>query len=169
MKAIISYETPLEQAHFTAKNNEKDMFYKENTEESVEGSLSYDVLDAVGEFKGQAGYIVCNNISVTDEGRPVFENRFKNRAGLIENEPGFQAIRVLRPLSNDTYVILTMWETEQNFKDWTESRSFENAHKKRPAQAEGQGQAQAQAHPHAEQQKSIFSRPSFVTTFDVLV
>ncbi|GAB6418916.1 heme-degrading monooxygenase HmoB [Bacillus luti] len=169
MKAIISYETPLEHAHFTAKNNEKDMFYKENTEESVEGSLSYDVLDAVGEFKGQPGYIVCNNISVTDEGRPVFENRFKNRAGLIENEPGFQAIRVLRPLSNDTYVILTMWETEQNFKDWTESRSFENAHKKRPAQAEGQGQAQAQAHPHAEQQKSIFSRPSFVTTFDVLV
>ncbi|WP_242257182.1 heme-degrading monooxygenase HmoB [Bacillus cereus group sp. BfR-BA-01379] len=167
MKAIISYETPLEQAHFTAKNNEKDMFYKENTEESVEGSLSYDVLDAVGEFKGQPGYIVCNNISVTDEGRPVFENRFKNRAGLIENEPGFQAIRVLRPLSNDTYVILTMWETEQNFKDWTESRSFENAHKKRPAQAEGQ--APAQAHPHAEQQKSIFSRPSFVTTFDVLV
>ncbi|PEJ07079.1 hypothetical protein [Bacillus wiedmannii] len=80
MKAIISYETPLEQAHFTAKNNEKDMFYKENTEESVEGSLKYDVLDAVGEFKGQA-----------------------------------------------------------------------------------------QAHPHAEQQKSIFSRPSFVTTFDVLV
>ena len=105
------------------------MFYKENTEESVEGSLRYDVLDAVGEFKGQPGYIVCNNISVTDEGRPVFENRFKNRAGLIENEPGFQAIRVLRPLSNDTYVILTMWETEQNFKDWTESRSFENAHK----------------------------------------
>ncbi|MEE3948780.1 heme-degrading monooxygenase HmoB [Bacillus wiedmannii] len=169
MKAIISYETPLEQAHFTAKNNDKDMFYKENTEESVEGSLKYDVLDAAGEFKGQPGYIVCNNISVTDEGRPVFENRFKNRAGLIENEPGFQAIRVLRPLSNDTYVILTMWETEQNFKDWTESRSFENAHKKRPAQAEGQTQAQAQAHPHAEQQKSIFSRPSFVTTFDVLV
>ena len=27
------------------------MFYKENTEESVEGSLQYDVLDAVGEFK----------------------------------------------------------------------------------------------------------------------
>ena len=36
---------------------------------------------------------------------------------------------------------------------------------KRPTQAEGQ----APAHPHAEQQKSIFSRPSFVTTFDVLV
>lgn len=82
MKAIISYETPLEQAHFTAKNDEKNMFYKENTEESVEGSLQYDVLDAVGEFKGQPGYIVCNNISVTDEGRPVFENRFKTAQAL---------------------------------------------------------------------------------------
>ena len=89
MKAIISYETPLEQAHFTAKMM-KNMFYKENTEESVEGSLQYDVLDAVGEFKGQPGYIVCNNISVTDEGRPVFENRFKTALYFIENEPGFK-------------------------------------------------------------------------------
>ncbi|MDM5187398.1 antibiotic biosynthesis monooxygenase [Bacillus sp. DX4.1] len=155
MKAIISYETPLEQPHFIAKSNEKDMFYKENIEEGVQGSLQYDVLDAVGEFKGQAGFIVCNNISVTEEGRATFENRFQNRAGLIENEPGFQAIRVLRPLTDDTYVILTMWESEQNFKDWQESQSFERAHKKRPAQAS------------AEPQKSIFSRPSFVTTFDV--
>ena len=45
-------------------------------------SLKYDVLDAVGEFKGQPGYIVCNNISVTDEGRPVFENRFKTAQAL---------------------------------------------------------------------------------------
>ncbi len=28
MKAIISYETPLEQAHFTAKNDEKICFIK---------------------------------------------------------------------------------------------------------------------------------------------
>ena len=58
-----------------------------------------------------------------------------------------------------------MWETEQNFKDWTESRSFENAHKNAPHKQKDK----APAHPHAEQQKSIFSRPSFVTTFDVLV
>lgn len=155
MKAIISYETPLEQAHFVGKSNEKNMFYKENTEENIAGALQYDVLDAVGEFNGQSGFIVCNNIPVTEEGRETFENRFKNRAGLIENETGFQAIRVLRPLTDGTYVIMTMWETEQNFIDWTESRSFENAHKKRPAQ------------PHAEAQKSIFAGPSFVTKFDV--
>ena len=92
MKAIISYETPLEQAHFTAKMM-KNMFYKENTEESVEGSLQYDVLDAVGEFKGQPGYIVCNNISVTDEGRPVFENRFKTAQALLKtNQDSKQSV-----------------------------------------------------------------------------
>lgn len=155
MKAIISYGTPLEQPHFVATSQEKDMFYKENTEEALQGVLEYDVLDAVGTFTGQPGFIVCNNISVTEEGRPIFENRFKNRAGLIENEPGFQAIRVLRPLTDDTYVIMTMWENEQNFKDWTESRSFEKAHQKRPTQT------------NAEPQQSIFSKPSFVTTFHV--
>ncbi|WP_369900747.1 antibiotic biosynthesis monooxygenase [Bacillus manliponensis] len=158
MKAIISYETPLEQTHFVGKNDEKNMFYKENTEENVEGTLQYDVLDAVGEFNGQNGFIVCNNIPVTEEGRETFENRFKNRAGLIENEPGFQAIRVLRPLTDGTYVIMTMWETQQNFIDWTESRSFENAHKKRPAHAQP---------PHGEAQTSIFAGPSFVTKFTV--
>ncbi|MEM5688259.1 antibiotic biosynthesis monooxygenase [Bacillus cereus] len=105
------------------------MFYKENTEESVEGSLRYDVLDAVGEFKGQPGYIVCNNISVTDEGRPVFENRLKTAQALLKTNQDSKRSALLRPLSDDTYVILTMWETEQNFKNWTESRSFENAHK----------------------------------------
>lgn len=57
----------------------------------------YEVLDAVGLLGGE--FIVCNNIPVTDEGRPLFEHRFNQRARLIEKEPGFVAIRVLRPLN----------------------------------------------------------------------
>jgi heme-degrading monooxygenase HmoA len=67
---------------------------------------SYEVIDSSGSFD-HAGFAVLNNIPVTDEGRPLFEHRFKNRAGLIENEPGFAAIRVLRPLESNTYIILT--------------------------------------------------------------
>ena len=55
------------------------MFYKENTEESVEGSLQYDVLDAVGEFKGQPGYIVCNNISVQTKVAQYLKTALKPR------------------------------------------------------------------------------------------
>lgn len=94
MKAIISYETSLEKPNYIGKSDEKTMYYKENV---TEGAHLYEVLDAVGEMTGNAGFVVCNNIAVTEEGRPVFEHRFQNRAGLIEKEPGFRAIRVLHP------------------------------------------------------------------------
>jgi heme-degrading monooxygenase HmoA len=115
----------------------------------------YEVLDASGDIH-HGGFAVLNNIPVTDEGRPVFEYRFSQRAGLIEQEPGFAAIRVLRPLDSDTYVILTMWDNESSFKKWQESKAYEKAHQKRGT-SEGM-----------DQQKSIFSGPSYVTTYQVV-
>lgn len=90
---------------------------------------AYEVIDQVGEIK-HPGFAVLNNIAVTQEGRPLFENKFKNRAGKVENEPGFEAIRVLRPLDSDTYVILTLWETERAFQDWQQSDSYKRSPQK---------------------------------------
>ena len=154
MKAIISYETSLEGSNYVGKSEEKTIYYKENVIEET-GEHLYEVLDAVGEMTGNDGFVVCNNIAVTEEGRPIFEHRFQNRAGLIEKEPGFRAIRILRPLTDDTYIIMTMWENEESFQAWQQSQSFERAHQKRPAR------------PSSEPQKSIFASPSFVTTFTV--
>ncbi|MDQ7860197.1 antibiotic biosynthesis monooxygenase [Peribacillus frigoritolerans] len=44
----------------------------------------------------------------------------KNRAGFIENEPGFVALRVLRPINSETYVILTIWEKQADFPELEE-------------------------------------------------
>ncbi len=88
----------------------------------------YEVLDSVGNFPIK-GLVVMNNIPVTDEGRPLFEYQFKNRTGKIENVPGFMAIRVLRPLSSNTYVILTVWENETAYQQWKTSNAFFEAHK----------------------------------------
>ncbi|MCA1030925.1 antibiotic biosynthesis monooxygenase [Bacillus timonensis] len=128
--------------------------------ETVQDSLfneprKYEVLDSVGELTGK-GFAVLNNIPVTDEGRPNFEYRFNQRARLIEQEPGFKAIRVLRPISSDTYIIMTIWENESSFKKWQESKAYERAHQKRGT-SEG-----------IDQQKSIFPRPSYVTTYNVV-
>lgn len=111
----------------------------------------YEVLDGVGDFQ-KGSYAVLNNIPVTDEGKPLFEQRFKERARMIEGERGFVAIRVLRPVNDDTYVILTLWEDEASFKNWQQSKSYEQAHKKRGT-SEGVDQ------------KPIFPRPSYVTTY----
>ncbi|MFE5427602.1 MULTISPECIES: antibiotic biosynthesis monooxygenase [Bacillaceae] len=87
----------------------------------------YEVVDGKGNLQDH-GYVVMNNIPVSEEGRPVFEHRFKNRAGFIENEPGFVALRVLRPINSETYVILTIWEKQTDFLNWKKSSSFQKAH-----------------------------------------
>ncbi|MDO7486404.1 antibiotic biosynthesis monooxygenase [Peribacillus frigoritolerans] len=87
----------------------------------------YEVVDGKGNLQDH-GYVVMNNIPVSEEGRPVFEHRFKNRAGFIENEPGFVALRILRPINSETYVILTIWEKQADFLNWKNSSSFKMAH-----------------------------------------
>lgn len=115
----------------------------------------YEVIDSAGSFP-EEGFVVFNNIPVRDEGRPVFEDRFQNRPRLIENEPGFQTIRVLRPLKSDTYIILTIWEGEHSFKSWQQSRAYEHAHKQRGTK-EG-----------IDQKASVFSGSSYVTNYYIV-
>ncbi|WP_078553458.1 antibiotic biosynthesis monooxygenase family protein [Bacillus alkalicellulosilyticus] len=145
---------------------QKNGFVLENAENTIQvvevqeikeekESEAYEVLDSVGKLKG-SGFAVLNNISVTTEGRQAFERRFQQRARLIEEVPGFQAIRVLRPIQSDTYIILTVWNEEQNFSNWQSSKAYEQAHKKRHTP---QGIDQ--------QQPIIFPRPSYVTTYSV--
>ncbi|MGD7045212.1 antibiotic biosynthesis monooxygenase family protein [Jeotgalibacillus proteolyticus] len=113
---------------------------------------SYEVFEQSGVLT-QEGFFVFNNIPVSEEGRPVFEHRFKSRAGLIDQEPGFIAIRVLRPVNSDIYVVLTQWDSEDSFKNWQSSQAYNKAHEKR-------GTEQGLDH-----QKTIFPRASFVTKY----
>jgi heme-degrading monooxygenase HmoA len=76
--------------------------------------------------------VVANRIPVTAGYEKEFENRFKNRAGLIDKEPGFIRNQILRPLKSDYYVVLTYWEDRESFEAWTKSESFRKAHSERP-------------------------------------
>ncbi|MFZ7945290.1 antibiotic biosynthesis monooxygenase family protein [Neobacillus sp. 19] len=83
----------------------------------------YEVFESVGEIKKE-GLAVMNHVSVTDEGRPVFEHQCKGEAGNLKSTPGLMALRLLRPLSTNTYVFLTVWETEVYYQGWQNSTSF---------------------------------------------
>lgn len=110
----------------------------------------YEVIDRVNNIE-QRGYFVFNNIPVADEGRPIFEQRFLNRAKAIEQEPGFIAFRLLRPLDSDTYIVLTQWTGPHSFEAWKNSKSFAGAHSR-------------QKQP-GEVKQNIFNAASFVTTY----
>ncbi|WP_019240395.1 MULTISPECIES: antibiotic biosynthesis monooxygenase family protein [Bacillus] len=94
----------------------------------------FDIVITVGNLI-QEGFIVMNNVPVTEEGRPTFEHMFKNRVGEIEKQPGFIAFRVLRPIKSETYIILTQWDSENSFNNWKKSSSFFDAHSKQENQS----------------------------------
>lgn len=77
----------------------------------------FEVIDQRGELPEQ-GFVVLDNIPVREEDRPSFEHRYKKRADTIEKESGFIALRILRPLNSDTYVILTVWQNESSSSSW---------------------------------------------------
>lgn len=64
-------------------------------------------------------------MSVTDEGRPIFEHWLLSHIDPIEKESGFLAYRLLRPLGSNTYIILTQWSKKIFFDLWQESLSYQ--------------------------------------------
>lgn len=113
------------------KNDSTDKI--EVTEEGTNikiGNDNYEIIDQTGSI-ASSGAIVLNCIPVKPEGRERFEERFLNRPKRIENEEGFKAIRVSRPLKGDTYIILTQWTSEEAFRNWQDSDAYSHAHKKR--------------------------------------
>ncbi|WP_034341499.1 antibiotic biosynthesis monooxygenase family protein [Deinococcus misasensis] len=72
---------------------------------------------------------VANRIFVHPEYAEQFEERFKNRARQVDQMPGFLRNMVLKPAKpGDPYVVLTLWESQEAFKAWTESEAFKQGH-----------------------------------------
>jgi heme-degrading monooxygenase HmoA len=72
---------------------------------------------------------VANRIEVAPENAEAFERAFRQRAGHVDETPGFIRNQVLRPTrEGDPYVVLTTWESRQAFEAWTRSESFKKAH-----------------------------------------
>lgn len=57
------------------------------------------------------------------------EERFAQRARLVDGTPGFQGFELLRPVSGDErYFVVTHWDTHESFEAWTKGRSFSEGH-----------------------------------------
>ena len=91
--------------------------------------------------------VVTNRIPVAKAHEADFEERFRKRAHLIDQSPGFIRNLVLRPVQRrfnhqtgaweesteqGYYLVQTYWESEQDFWNWTKSDSFRAAHSNRP-------------------------------------
>ncbi len=104
-------------------------------------------------------YIVTNRIQVAQGHEEAFEERFRNRAGLIDQEPGFIRNVVMRPAPRAAgpgggegeatpvpYLVQTWWRSEEDFLNWTRSESFRQAHQNRPPQEMFSGPSRLETH-----------------------
>lgn len=72
---------------------------------------------------------VANRIYVKPEYGEAFEARFRERAGLVDKMPGFISNMVLRPVNEgEPYVVLTFWNSRQDFLNWVRSDEFVKGH-----------------------------------------
>jgi heme-degrading monooxygenase HmoA len=72
---------------------------------------------------------VANRIYVNSEFAEAFEQRFRERAGLVDGMPGFVSNQVLRPVNEgDPYVVFTTWNSRQDFLNWVRSDAFAKGH-----------------------------------------
>lgn len=72
---------------------------------------------------------VANRIYVNSEYAAAFEQRFRDRAGLVDKMPGFISNQFLRPVNDgDPYVVFTLWNSRQDFLNWVRSDEFVKGH-----------------------------------------
>lgn len=76
-------------------------------------------------------FVAINYISCQDYYKPRFEELFKSRIKAIDKMPGFIFMNVLKPVNNQgDYLIVSYWNNEDAFKDWTKSANFIEGHKR---------------------------------------
>jgi heme-degrading monooxygenase HmoA len=74
-------------------------------------------------------FIVMNRISVNTDYAEQFEERFRTRAGEVDKMPGFIRNQILRPENPNTpYIVLTTWQSKQDFEAWVNSDAFQKGH-----------------------------------------
>ena len=78
--------------------------------------------------------VVKINAVTIPEGRgDEFEQRFADRAGLVDGVPGFLGFQLLRPTDEGgRWFVLSRWESEDAFHGWMSSEDFRKAHERVP-------------------------------------
>lgn len=102
-------------------------YYEDSKQNIFASGRGYEILISKGTIRNK-GFVVMNNITVTEDGRTVFEDRFKQRSSSIESSPGFQAFRLLEPESGNKYIVFTQWASIEDYDNWKNSDAFKKQH-----------------------------------------
>ena len=96
-------------------------------------------------------FIAVNVIAVPADQGSQLEERFANRAGMVERSEGFEGFELLRPTDDrHVWLVVTRWRDEAAFEAWTAGQDFQRAHARAGAEgssADAAGSAEAPRRP----------------------
>lgn len=92
--------------------------------------------------------VVANRFSVAEGYEDEFVERFRESSGTVASRPGFVKFELLSPANEDTdvHVAMTYWESEADFRAWTESEEFAEAHAGDPPDGMFEGHPDLEVH-----------------------
>ena len=77
-------------------------------------------------------YLAMNRFTVPLENAADFEELWLSRESRLQDMDGFVSFHMLKGPETDgriLYASHTVWESHENFVDWTKSQNFRDAHK----------------------------------------
>ncbi len=72
--------------------------------------------------------VVQNHLPVREEYRKQFEEALIHRESFLTRFEGFIRNDVMRPVMGEDYIILSYWNSMEEFNAWTESEEFLKSH-----------------------------------------
>jgi len=91
--------------------------------------------------------VVANRVPVASGWEETFEERFRQRAGQIDKQPGFVRMQILKPQSEGSpYVVLTTWQDKSAFEAWVGSDDFKLSHSNPMPKEAFDGEGQLEMH-----------------------
>jgi heme-degrading monooxygenase HmoA len=88
--------------------------------------------------------VVANRFEVAEGYEDEFVERFSESRADVAEQPGFVKFEVLSPVDANTHVAMTYWESEADFRAWTDTEAFRAAH------SDGPPKGMFESHPELE-------------------
>lgn len=85
----------------------------------------FEVVSGAGDIE-QRGYFVFYNMPIVTDDRPVFEKKIKDLLETFERDVTFISYRFLRPVKEETYILLTHWVGPASYEVWKNSNAYKN-------------------------------------------
>ena len=76
-------------------------------------------------------YVAMNRFKIRPGCEQDFIDIWKSRESYLDTVPGFQSFNLLRGASNEEFTLFashSIWNSKQDFINWTESEAFRKAH-----------------------------------------